>query len=558
MEKQLRELELKFDPQTIKHLGLKMYSTLPPAMAELISNAYDADASEVVIKLNEGENISREITIIDNGDGLSYNEINDKFLVIGRNRRMDEGDKPSRKYQRKPTGKKGLGKLALFGLANTIIIRTVKNKNLNEFILDWEKLSQATGVYRPEATIINQPISEGNGTTIILQKLKRVTNFNASALADSISRFFVFDDNFKVSIETTIGDKIIINNKRKYETINKEFEWIIAMEPYIPSGSEYSGKINGELITAEKPLSPQSGLRGITLFSRGKLVNMPEFFSNSTSSHFFQYLTGWLNVDFIDDLEDDVISTNRQSLDWENPDMQRLRDFISGIISQINQEWRKKRKDKKERQLSIQLSTSTGIDTEKWLGTMPGDIQATTQNIIDVLGGEDTDPETFVPVMKWIHNLIPEYPSYHWRHLHHIVQEKSKNFYEQQNYYTAFLEAMKKYVTAVREKSGSTVPSDESMMGNVFAEANKILSVIGDYKKHDGNDFSPDTMKNIQSGQQHLSQGVVAGGRNPLSHEEISELNHSDLFSESDCLDFLSLLSHLFKRLDNSKRLQVP
>jgi uncharacterized protein (TIGR02391 family) len=550
MGKQLRELELKFDPQTIKHLGLKMYSTLPPAIAELIANAYDADASEVLINLEEENNKPKNILIIDNGDGLSYEEINDKFLVIGRNRRLDEGDQPSRKYKRKSTGKKGLGKLSLFGLANTIIIKTIKDNTLNEFILDWDKLSQATGVYKPDATKINESTDDKNGTTIILQKLKRITPFNPELLADSLSQFFIFDSNFQVSIETTRGDKIIITNKRKYETINSEFEWNIEADPYIPSGSEYKGKINGKLITAEKPLSPRSGLRGVTLFSRGKLVNMPEFFSNSTSSHFFQYLTGWFNVDFIDELEDDVISTNRQSLDWENHDMQKLREFLSGIVSQINQEWRKKRKEKKE----TQLSSGTGIDTEKWLGTMPIDIQTTTKNIIAALGEEDTDPKTFVPVMKWIYTLIPEYPAYHWRHLHAIVQEKSKSFYEQHNYYTAFQEAMKKYASAVREKSNSAVMSDENMMASVFSEKNKILSVIGEYKKHDGTDFSPDTIKNIQGGQQHLSQGVVAGGRNPLSHEEISELNLSDLFSESDCLDFLSLLSHLFKRLDNSKK----
>jgi uncharacterized protein (TIGR02391 family) len=554
MERQLRELELKFDPQTINHLGLKMYSTLPPAIAELISNAYDADASEVLIKLREENNIPREILISDNGDGLSYNEINDKFLVIGRNRRLDEGDQPSRKYNRKPTGKKGLGKLALFGLANTIIITTIKDNILNEFILDWEKLLQATGVYKPEATVINKSVVGNNGTTIVLQKLKRRTSFNASFLADSLSRFFIFNDDFKVSIVTTAGDKIIITNKRKYDTIKPEFKWNIGSAPYIPSDSEYSGKITGKLITAEKPLSPQSGLRGITLFSRGKLVNMPEFFSNSTSSHFFQYLTGWLNIDFIDELENDVISTNRQSLDWEDPDMQKLRDFLSGIISQVNQEWRKERKEKKEKQLSARLSSVAGIDTENWLGTMPVDIQTTTRNIINALEEEDTDPETFGPVMDWMHTLLPEYPSYHWRHLHRIVQEKSRTFYEQKNYYTAFLEAMKKYAGMVREKSGSSLTPDENMMGNVFAYGSSILSVIGEYKKHDGTDFSPDTIRNIQSGQQHLSQGVVAGGRNPLSHEEISELNRSDLFSESDCLDFLSLLSHLFKRLDNSKK----
>ncbi len=46
--------------------------------------------------------------------------------------------------------------------------------------------------------------------------------------------------------------------------------------------------------------------------------------------------------------------------------------------------------------------------------------------------------------------------------------------------------------------------------------------------------------------------GIVAGGRNPVSHEEIKDLRDSDLFSEKDCLDGLSLLSHLMKRLENA------
>jgi uncharacterized protein (TIGR02391 family) len=553
MEEQLRELELKFDPQTIQHLGLQMYSTLPPALAELISNAYDADASEVIVRLTDNDMV-KKIEIIDNGDGLTYAEINNKFLRIGRNRRIDDGDIPSSKFKRKPTGKKGLGKLALFGLAKTITIRTTKTNLLNEFKLDWDKLIGSSGAYKPETTIINQPIEMNSGTTIILEKLKRVSTFDYEGLADSLSKLFIFEDNFDVSIETPKGDKIILDNKRKYKTIQPEFTWKILNEPYIPANSEYTGKINGELISAMKPLSPQSQLRGVTLFSRGKLVNIPEFFSNSDSSHFFQYLTGWLNVDFIDELEEDVISTNRKSLDWENPDMKKLRGFLAGIISLINQDWRKKRKEKKQQELSKKTSIDSGIDTEKWLGTMPPEVEWATKGILDILGEEDTTPETFVPVMKLIHTLIPEYPYYHWRNLHSVVQEKSRLYYEQQNYYTAFHEAMKKYTNAVREKSGSTIPQDVNMMGNVFDEGKKVLSVIEDYKKSDGTDFSPDTMKNIQSGQQHLSQGIVAGGRNPVSHEEMSELKYSDLFSESDCLDFLSLLSHLFKRLDNSKK----
>ena len=107
-------LSLKFDPKTIQHLGVKMYSTLPPALAELISNSYDADSSQVSIEFFEQNGTPKAITIIDNGTGMSLFDIQNKFLVIGRNRREEEGDKPSRQYGRLPTGKKGLGKLALW------------------------------------------------------------------------------------------------------------------------------------------------------------------------------------------------------------------------------------------------------------------------------------------------------------------------------------------------------------------------------------------------------------------------------------------------------------
>ncbi len=42
-------LELKFDPNTIEHLGVSLYSQLPSVLSELISNAWDADAKSVLI-----------------------------------------------------------------------------------------------------------------------------------------------------------------------------------------------------------------------------------------------------------------------------------------------------------------------------------------------------------------------------------------------------------------------------------------------------------------------------------------------------------------------------
>ena len=43
--------KIKFDKNTIDHLGIKLYSSFPPVIAELISNSYDADAENVEIRI---------------------------------------------------------------------------------------------------------------------------------------------------------------------------------------------------------------------------------------------------------------------------------------------------------------------------------------------------------------------------------------------------------------------------------------------------------------------------------------------------------------------------
>ena len=88
-------------------------------------------------------------------------------------------------------------------------------------------------------------------------------------------------------------------------------------------------------------------------------------------------------------------------------------------------------------------------------------------------------------------------------------------------------------------------------LAQVFGK-DKCLSVTSKYKKRDGSDFDSDTQENIEEGQKFMSMGMMAGVRNPLAHEEKIELKETGLFSENDCLDILSLLSHLCRRLDDA------
>lgn len=533
--------EMRFDPRTIKHLGVRMYSTLPPAIAEIVANAYDADASLVTVTLREEDGKPAEITVSDDGEGLTLDEINDKFLVIGRNRRDDDGDEPSPIYGRKRIGKKGLGKLALFGLAKTITITTRRDGKRNGFVLDWDDLNNAEGVYKPIATEVDQITKEPNGTSVSLTGLKRKSAFDAEGLADSLSRLFIVDNTFHLEIEASNGDRIGIDNNRRYRTLDIEFSWNVSETQFVPDGSPYSGKLTGRLMTAAAPITPASGLRGISLFSRQKLVNAPEFFSSSTSSHFYQYLTGWISVDFIDDLDDDVISTNRQSLDWEHPEMAKLRPFLTGIVSQVNIGWRRKRKEKKDKD----LKDTTGIDTEAWMNTMPADVKERTSQIIESLGGEDA-LEKYTPVIKALHDLVPEYPLLHWRHLHEKVRDRVKQYYENNQFGDAASQGVQIYCEIIRELTGMT-QDGRDLVNRVFGSAPfeppPYLQL---------NDLATDSDKNIQEGQGHLSRGVVTGFRNPILHAPI-DTTVPAVFSELDCLNILSLVSYLVTRLDRVK-----
>ncbi|MDR2789595.1 MAG: ATP-binding protein [Campylobacteraceae bacterium] len=308
-----KKLQMSFDPHTIEHLGVKMYSNIPNAIAELIANAYDADAENIHIKLVDREG-DKSIQIIDDGIGMDFDEINSKFLRIGRKRRVEDGSVLSPTGTRKVTGKKGLGKLAFFGIGDTIDIATKKDGNQISFTLDWNELLGTDKPYYEPMFTTTSCNKQEHGTSIILKNLKRKSEFDKEGLAISLSNLFNFFDNtFNVNVTLNDDEPLKIDDKLKYKNISKQFTWSFpAFTDYVSSEYSEKRKIKGEILSTEKPLKP--GLRGVTLFANGRLVNAPEFFGVSESSHGFSYFTGWLDVNFVDDWEKDVISTDRQSL----------------------------------------------------------------------------------------------------------------------------------------------------------------------------------------------------------------------------------------------------
>ena len=401
MSEKKEELTMTFDPHTIEHLGIKMYSVLPNAMAELIANAYDAEASNVYINLYDNDS-GKKIVVSDDGVGMDFDEINDNFLKIGKKRR-DSDDGYSINHKRKVSGRKGLGKLAFFGIGDTIEIKTRKNGKEVSFIMCWKDILNCSDAeYKPKFRI-NDCDDKRTGTEIILSDLKRKSDFDKKALTESLSKLFnFFDQNFNVFITLNDDEPLKIDGKLKYKDLAIQTEWAIPDNANVCS--EYFSKMNikGKILATEKPLKP--GLRGITLYAR--LANAPEFFGVGESSHGYSYLTGWLDVDFIDEFPEDLISTDRQSLSWDLPETQKLREKLNSLLKNIEQDWRKQRKKKREKE----ISNKTNVDVENWYARLPWALKPGVKNIVNtIVENSELDNEQQQKVVSTLHDLLPEY-----------------------------------------------------------------------------------------------------------------------------------------------------
>ena len=180
----MEHTQFTVDAALLTELGERLIGRTHIALAELVKNAYDADAHHCQIQIR-----TDEIVVLDDGHGISEREFHDYWMRIGTTHKVTQAS--SRSLGRPMTGSKGLGRLSAQFLAHETILESSVEDNPGHTLyalVDWREVQggedlQTVNVMwemRPEQS----EYADGSlvGTRVRLQGLR--SDWDREAISD--------------------------------------------------------------------------------------------------------------------------------------------------------------------------------------------------------------------------------------------------------------------------------------------------------------------------------------------------------------------------------------
>lgn len=357
--------KMRIELGVLDHLGLNLYSNIPAVLAEVVANAWDADAKKVEIDIDRS---AQAITIVDNGHGMDLDDINDKFLTVGY-RRRETGPVETR-LGRHVMGRKGIGKLSLFSIAERIEVHSVKTdagKRVGDpqaFVLDSAKIREAIEAkqdYHPEE-LDPKIVKIRKGTRLLLTGLKtHATATTTKSLRTRLARRFSIlgaENQFDVYLD---GSIIGVADRNYFRKI--EYLWSIGqvgdkyekqarsakrkqhIDGQVDAANDW--EISGWIGTFDEQQSIEDEQNALSILAWGKLVDENILSSLKEGGLYTKYLIGELRADFLDsDDKEDITTSDRQRLKETDPRYEALASYVhEHVLRPIGNNWRDWRRD---------------------------------------------------------------------------------------------------------------------------------------------------------------------------------------------------------------------
>ena len=370
-----KKLKLTFHGRVIDHLGIQMYQSPVAAIAELISNSWDADSENVEVTIPSKAEPGAVIVIKDNGNGMSFDDCQNKYLNVGYDCR--DGVATAKSGKSRPLlGRKGIGKFAGFGIAQRMVVETRSATTGERTVFDLglaalrgsNYIEQGGEIPVSEYSGPSDDLKKMHGTTITLYGLSLKRAQNADAFARSMSRRFLL-------AQRAHDFKILVNGTPIPEDSDVEKAEFIFPKDYEdsqrPSGLSIDGDGwgkedigNGRMVRWRFHFYPEpikdDELRGVSIFANGKLAQRPFMFKiigGISGQQGLEYLSGRVEADYIDSQEMDLIATERQRINWEHEEALPLLDWGTERIDALCKIWKERRAAGKLRMLEDKVAT---------------------------------------------------------------------------------------------------------------------------------------------------------------------------------------------------------
>ena len=364
-----KPLKLRFLGSLVEQLGAQLYPGATATIAELISNAWDADASTVWIELplGTGWTESDQIVVTDNGVGMSYEDAASRYLLVGRKRRA-ELERDTSDGGRPLHGRKGIGKLAAFGTSKVLECHTVDRRgDTTSFRLDYEAIRSLnpTEDYEVEPATDNSQVrdSDGNvltsGTRITLSSLRPRRALNEEQFRRSLARRFSLDaDQMKIVVNGQDLGRFDLNLDVRFPVDGLLLDDAVESRDGWADSSIDGKPVRWWIGFTAKPLQEKE-LQGISVLARGKLVQRPFFFQRTAGTQGQlgqEYLVGEVQANWLDeglDIETDLIQANRDQLQLEDERLNGFVEWGQRLLLQALREWTSIRQQRVSNQLNI-------------------------------------------------------------------------------------------------------------------------------------------------------------------------------------------------------------
>ena len=409
----------------LRHLGFGLYSNVPAVLSEAVANAWDADATRVDIVIDSRSSV---ITITDDGHGMSVDDANNRYLHVGYERRQNPETAMSRSG-RVVMGRKGIGKLSLFSIANSVKVETASEGNPHGFTMDRFEIEEQLTL-DPNARYYPPPISRNEvsinrGTKITLTDLKRRTNSTARYLRRRLARRFSVIDSEDTFVITLNGVSVTPSDREYYSKI--QYLWTfgeageraavfsphaehVESRPRNLVGGDSTMAIQGWIATALaagdlKDSETSESINNIVILVRGKLAQEAILNEFGEAGIYSSYVFGEIHADFLDqDDEEDIATTSRQRIIEDDPRYEALKDKLQSELRIVKNRWTYLR----NREGATQARTNPYID--EWFLTLSEDHQVAAERLFGrihqlPIDEEDDKRQLFVSGIMAFENL---------------------------------------------------------------------------------------------------------------------------------------------------------